>query len=204
MSTNEVWEALKDAPWERLSRIHGNCHSSMIGLITGWWVGLCPDHYVLDGAPGYISRENADAILCNATGPVGVMEVENTLFRTKAETIGHYLTPDDCHKALRGIHLGVLLMYPVEVTRRQGETDLLSGDVVAVNEGLESVREITKGRPGTEMLVVAVDKIYEVHVPAVRELSGYHHCRVRRVRALRFVGGGEVPEPVTLWALPAT
>ena len=192
MNTDGVWGALPQAPWDRLSRIHGSCHSSMVGLVAGWWVSLSPDHYVLDGAPGYRSRRNADAVLCDSSGPVGVVEVEGYSYLTKAGTIGHYLTPDDCHKALRGLHLGVLVMYAAKATRRQGETNLLSGEVASIDRCLESVREITGRLAGTEMLVVAIDKRYDGQVPPVRGISEYHHCTVSRITALRFVGGEEV------------
>ena len=204
MQQHDLWAALPSVPWDTLSRIHGNCHSSMIGLITSWWVGLCPDHWALDGPPGYRSRRVADALLCDASGPVGVLEVEGTAYPGKADTIGHYLTPEDHHVALDGIRFGILVLYPVTVTRRDGETDLLSGGVPGVQECLERAGEITGRLTDTEIIVVAVDKRYEADVHPVRRISdlGYHRCRVSRVRAVGFVGGNEVCAPEILWREP--
>lgn len=204
MRTDHIWDALPSVPWPTLSRIHGNCHSSMIGLITAWWVGLCPDHAALDGPPGYRSRRVADAVFCDASGPVGVLEVEGTDYPGKADTIGHYMAPEDRHEALCGVHFGMMVLYPVTVSRRQGETDLLRGDVPGVRECLEKTRVITGRPPDTEIIVATIDKRYEADVHPVRRISdiGYHHCRVSRVRAIRFAGGNEVSAPVTLWSEP--
>ena len=204
MQQHDLWAALPSVPWDTLSRIHGNCHSSMIGLITSWWVGLCPDHWALDGPPGYRSRRVADALLCDASGPVGVLEVEGTAYPGKADTIGHYLTPEDHHVALDGIRFGILVLYPVTVSRTQGETDLLGGNAGGVGECLEAAKEITRELPRTGIVVAAADKRYEAGVHAARKISdlGYHHCRVSRVRALLLAGGETVSGPETLWQEP--
>lgn len=201
MSTNEVWEALKDAPWERLSRIHGNCHSSIIGLITGWWVDQGDDYEALEGPPGFRSRRNADAVLCRDSLPVGVLEVEGSQYAKKARTIGRYLCPVGRHKELEGVGFGILVLYPISVSKKTGETSLLS--TPAVKQCLERTKEITRMLDGSQVFVVAVDKRYEPEVGPVRTIcqNGYHRCRASRVQVVRFEAGDETT-PIEVWPRP--
>ena len=203
MERVDVWDALPSVPWQRLCRIHGNCHSSMIGLITGWWVDLDDRNWVLDGAPGYRSRRDtdppryqsprADAIFCGPSGPVGVLEVEGNpdRYEGRAETIGHYMGLEgDRHAELEGIRFGLLVLYPVQATRKQGTTEMVK--VPEVAECLQRAGQITKELSSTELIVVVIDKMIEPDLHPVRSRSEYHRCTVCRVNGIRFAGGDEM------------
>ena len=101
--------------WDIITRMYGNSHSSIIGLLSSEWIKKSSDHSVLDGAPspfvgkGRKGQKNADILLCKGDKPFIVVEVETIVskYLEKIDSIAAYM---ENTKDYDGISFGLLVM----------------------------------------------------------------------------------------------
>jgi len=51
MVSTSIENIIKMFKWDIITRMYGNSHSSIIGLLSSEWIKKSSDHSVLDGAP---------------------------------------------------------------------------------------------------------------------------------------------------------
>jgi hypothetical protein len=115
-------ELFSSVPWGVLPRLRGNPHSSLIGLLSHWWLNHSADSWVLDGPPqitGTVNgepnvRRSADLILGSGSLPSAVVEVEGTDHFGKLDTLGLYLRSTAADMAHIGTGILVSYAYPPE------------------------------------------------------------------------------------------
>ena len=101
--------------WDIITRMYGNSHSSIIGLLSSEWIKKSSDHSVLDGAPspfvgkGRKGQKNADILLCKGDKPFIVVEVETLVskYLEKIDSIVSYIGNTEDYD---GISFGLLVM----------------------------------------------------------------------------------------------
>ncbi len=101
--------------WDIITRMYGNSHSSIIGLLSSEWIKRSSNHSVLDGAPspfvgkGRKGQKNADILLCKGDKPFIVVEVETIVskYLEKIDSIAAYM---DNTKDYAGVAFGLLVM----------------------------------------------------------------------------------------------
>ena len=101
--------------WDIITRMYGNSHSSIIGLLSSEWIKKSSNHSVLDGAPspfvgkGRKGQKNADILLCKGDKPFIVVEVETIVskYLEKIDSIAAYM---DNTKDYAGVAFGLLVM----------------------------------------------------------------------------------------------
>lgn len=189
MMTREASSLLEDlakVPWAALSKVYGNAHASMIGLITRWWIDLDQSaHWILDGAPAYQGNKGkADALFGDESGPVGVLEVEGNDYQAKAVTIRRYF--ESTRPELKGIWFGLLVLYSYDVTGAGAKRHFVSAEDTAT---LRLAADITKVCQGTELVVVTIGKLYHHEVGGIRATIDYFSGSADKVQAISFVSG---------------
>ena len=101
--------------WDIITRMYGNSHSSIIGLLSSEWIKKSSNHSVLDGAPspfvgkGRKGQKKADILLCKGDKPFIVVEVETIVskYLEKIDSIAAYM---DNTKDYAGVAFGLLVM----------------------------------------------------------------------------------------------
>ena len=115
MVSTSIENIIKMFKWDIITRMYGNSHSSIIGLLSSEWIKKSSDHSVLDGAPspfvgkGRKGQKNADILLCKGDKPFIVVEVETIVskYLEKIDSIAAYM---DNTKDYAGIAFGLLVM----------------------------------------------------------------------------------------------
>lgn len=182
----DLLASLKLPDWTSLTRVFGNAHPSIIGLLTQWWLNLDPAHQVFDGAPthGPGNAGRADALFCRELLPVGVLEVEGSYPKENIEKIGRYFTTR--RQELRGITFGILVLYTYEV-RGSGENRGFADPVDKT--ALKTARRVTALSLGREIIIVSLHKNFERHTSGIRSTRDYYRGTLTEVRALRIRRG---------------
>ena len=96
-------------PWSVLSGMRGNPHSSIIGLLSNWWITIEDPNWELDGPPTAGNRRVADILMGSTNAPRIVVEVEGTRHLDKLESLRLYL--DSTYDDLSSVSVGVLASY---------------------------------------------------------------------------------------------
>ena len=115
MVSTSIENIIKMFKWDIITRMYGNSHSSIIGLLSSEWIKKSSDHSVLDGAPspfvgkGRKGQKNADILLCKGDKPFIVVEVETIVskYLEKIDSIAAYM---ENTKDYDGISFGLLVM----------------------------------------------------------------------------------------------
>lgn len=115
MISASIEDFIKMFNWGIITRMYGNSHSSIIGLLSSEWIKKSSDHSVLDGAPspfvgkGRKGQKNADILLCKGDKPFIVVEVETIVskYLEKIDSIAAYM---ENTKDYDGISFGLLVM----------------------------------------------------------------------------------------------
>jgi len=115
MISASIEDFIKMFNWGIITRMYGNSHSSIIGLLSSEWIKKSSDHSVLDGAPspfvgkGRKGQKNADILLCKGDKPFIVVEVETIVskYLEKIDSIAAYM---ENTKDYDEISFGLLVM----------------------------------------------------------------------------------------------
>ena len=115
MISASIENIIKMFNWGIITRMYGNSHSSIIGLLSSEWIKRSSNHSVLDGAPspfvgkGRKGQKNAEILLCTGDKPFIVVEVETTVSKDleKIDSIAAYM---ENTKDYDGISFGLLVM----------------------------------------------------------------------------------------------
>ena len=115
MVSTSIENIIKMFKWDIITRMYGNSHSSIIGLLSSEWIKKSSDHSVLDGAPspfvgkGRKGQKNADILLCKGDKPFIVVEVETIVskYLEKIDSIAAYM---ENTKDYDGFSFGLLVM----------------------------------------------------------------------------------------------
>jgi hypothetical protein len=115
MISASIENIIKMFNWGIITRMYGNSHSSIIGLLSSEWIKRSSNHSVLDGAPspfvgkGRKGQKNADILLCKGDKPFIVVEVETIVskYLEKIDSIAAYM---ENTKDYDGISFGLLVM----------------------------------------------------------------------------------------------
>ena len=99
MISASIENIIKMFNWGIITRMYGNSHSSIIGLLSSEWIKRSSNHSVLDGAPspfvgkGRKGQKNADILLCKGDKPFIVVEVETIVskYLEKIDSIAAYM-----------------------------------------------------------------------------------------------------------------
>ncbi len=114
MNSQEIFDLIKKFDWNKLNKIYGCAHSSIIGFLSYEWLSLSKENSVLDGAPSPITgiaggrkgQKNSDLLLCKNSEPFIPVEVETqvTKYETKLDSLNDYI------EKFNSIEFGLLYM----------------------------------------------------------------------------------------------
>ncbi len=180
---------LGNADWSVAFRTYGNDHSTLIGLIVSWWIGLDKvKHEALDGGisrptsamGGSAKRGHCDAILLESNRAVGVLEVEGTRFEQTLIKMCDFLND----KKL-GLEFGIFLAYRTTAKGRQRHRH-----VQPLADEIDGWVEKMKPLPaGKRIFLLGLEKIWTPDVVGIRTESGYYKCSPREVWGIELPGG---------------
>lgn len=105
----EAVKFFESIPWGVLKGMRGNPHSSIIGLLSSWWITMEDPNWVLDGPPTAGNRRVADILMGSTDAPRIVVEVEGTRHLDKLESLRLYLHSE--YADLSSVSVGVLVSY---------------------------------------------------------------------------------------------
>jgi len=115
---SKIENTIRRFKWDKLQRLYGSIHNSIIGFISTEWITLSEKNSVLDGAPNIEDddgKKYADLLLCEEDKPFIVVEVESSVskYREKIDTIFRYLN----NKEFEGPVFGMMVMSNVNETQ---------------------------------------------------------------------------------------
>ena len=171
----QLLDDLHRVDWETGIRIYGNHHSTLIGLLTQWWVQSSPDrHSAVEAGPtnGYREtgkRGQCDAMFCLDESPIGVLEVEGTRLIETARKIGYFF--DARYPELSTLEFAILLVYAYEPTGIGTNRNFLPA--VSVNLS-EVVAEITRTHSTKSILLLGLNKQFERCHNGIRSKNEYY------------------------------
>jgi hypothetical protein len=177
----EAVRFFESVPWGVLRGMRGNPHSSIIGLLSEWWITMEDPNWVLDGPPTAGNRRVADILMGSSNAPRIVVEVEGTRHVDKLESLRLYL--DSEHDDLSSVSVGVLASYayPPDIPN------------IPRDEIVEAARSVS-ARLGNKWLVLVELQKVRVEVSAeVMNRSDYYkyafnHVEVGPMRGGSFAG----------------
>jgi len=187
-------QSLDKVQWSVATRTFGSSHATLIGLISSWWIGLSPNaHSVLDGAPSYGSGNAGwcDLMLCCDDKPLGVVEVEGTKPLGKICTLSAYFSSN--RQEFASIWFGLLLVYAYGT---KGKGAAKQYPPAETPEVIDAARMVSATYPAKALAIVALDKIVDVELSAVRRVSPYYAGSCNRVTASVFMKGKKIERPV--------
>ena len=116
---------LKNVRWNIAAKTFGNNHATLIGLLVQWWIDSCPEMpQVLEAGPSHGHFKNGvgggmcDAVFCDNSNAVGILEVEGTRYPHTFEKIGKFFNNPSAYPDLR---FAVVVLYPTGPKGRGGE-----------------------------------------------------------------------------------
>ncbi|HEY4273570.1 MAG TPA: hypothetical protein VGM65_16340 [Candidatus Udaeobacter sp.] len=165
MADSSLIEQLKSLRWDVVQRVHGNAHHTLISLCVAWWIsfgislGKNYDAFeeFSDGGGGERGegRGQCDAILCEGSVPIGMLEVEGILQRNPKR---YYETMNKVARFLKSnmgdfekLQFALVFLYP---------TGFADARPVITPERLAHAVQISKEAPGKKLLLVEIEKTY--------------------------------------------
>lgn len=189
LDIQSLYRSLHAANWGVAARTFGSSHATLIGLLVEWWIRQDPIvHSALDGAPSH-GRENAgwcDVMFCRDGIPVGVLEVEGTKPFEKLRTIESYF--DRQREEMSGIQFGMLLLYSYSPKGRGPQRRYPPAETSAIYA--KAVR-LSSAHPLTPLILIALDKIIDIHECRIRSVSPYYAGTTHKICAVLLCGGIE-------------
>ena len=164
-------------PWGVLRDMRGNPHSSIIGLLSNWWITMADPNWILDGPPTSGNRRAADVILGSSNAPRIAVEVEGTRPLDKLESLRLYL--DSEHADLSSVSVGVLVSYayPPEIP------------VIPRDEIVEAARSVSAHVGNKWLILVELHKVRATVAADVMNRNNYYKYTFSQVDVGPMRGG---------------
>jgi hypothetical protein len=200
LSGVNLLNSLKDTKWDVAANTYGNNHATLIGLLVDWWISLAPEtHRAIESGPSYghfkkgVGGGMCDAIFCENSNAIGVLEVEGGRGELTIEKIGKFFaSPLDDLKALG---FAVAMFYPV-TPKGRGLKRAMPPSLDAAT--LTMVTKVSRKHPGKPIIVVTLEKVYERQVEGIRNRNDYYKSKLSSVQGFVYEGGKEVTHSI-LW-----
>jgi len=195
-----IFNTLGSVNWSVAANTYGSFHSTIIGLLSQWWVSLMPkEHRVMESGPtfGHGTRNNpcgkCDAAFCQGNTAVGILEVEAARVLYTIEKIGSFFSSqlDD----LNTLKFAILALYPSIPT---GRGDRRVAPSVPDEQAQNALKELSCDHKDKTIIVVALNKVYEREVEGIRSRNDYYRCRLDRVDAYCY-RRGDLSAQTQLW-----
>jgi len=185
ISPQEAFKLFRSVPWGILPRLRGNPHSSLIGLLSHWWLNRAADSWVLDGPPQITGTVNgepnvkraADLILGSGSLPSVVVEVEGTNHLKKLDTLGMYLRSTESD--FSPIDFGVLVSYAYPPER----------PVVPIEDIAPALSDLTSTLNGKWVFVLELSKEPVTVKAPLMQRNEYYQYQFKDVRMTASVNG---------------
>jgi len=197
----DIFDTLGSVNWRVAANTYGSFHATIIGLFCQWWVSLDPKHHcVIESGPafGHGTREHrcgsCDALFCQDSNSVGILEVEASRVQLTIEKIGNFFGSQLDH--LNTLKFAILALYPYGPTGR-GDRRVVPS--VPDEQAQNAVIELSRRYQGKTIIVVALNKVFDREVEGIRNRNDYYRCRLSNVRAFLY-RNGRPPTPNQLWS----
>lgn len=189
---------------QTLLRTYGNSHSTLVGLISDWWVSTdVENHWVLDSGPSFPGngphgkgRGNCDLMLGHGLSAVGVVEVEAHELEWCLKKIGRFW--NDKRAEFGDLTLAILFLYPDKQNGRLKERHVPEWPYGGTRgETLAEVNRLTAQHPGKTFVLLELCKRFD-RDPGIsaRRLNPYYHCTPTCLHAMSSADGEVVAEKV--------
>ena len=194
MTADEV-ESLLDGlaavRWSVASRTYGSDHATLIGLLVDWWISAQPnERWALESGPSYghvkggKGRGQCDALLCDGSGAVGLVEIEAYRGAYTARKIGKFFASRD--PDLAALRFAILLLYAGSpVGHGTGRIFRPASDPSTI-EAVERVSESIAKKP---IILITVDKLFERELTGIRARNDYYRGTPSAIKAVRYLDG---------------
>ena len=186
-------ESLKGVPWIVASRVYGNTHDVLVGLLVNWWIISSPEtRWATSGASfGHRSKGIGGGICDSLFGEgkdvVAVLEVEGTRGKATAEKIGKYFAAElDEYQTLK---FAILLLYAYKC-KGQGIHRTIESAHDA--ETFEEVARVSALYPQKSIILITLDKKYERQKEGIRKHNEYYFSSASLIKAFLFEQGKEI------------
>jgi hypothetical protein len=198
LSGVSLLSSLEGANWVVAANTYGNNHATLIGLLVNWWISLAPEtHRAIESGPSYghfekgIGGGMCDAVFCEHSTAVGILEVEGTRAKLTIEKVGKFFASrfDD----LQTLRFAIVLLYPTTAKRRGPKRAILQDSTI-----FTTVTNISRKYPDKPIIVVTLDKIYEGQVEGIRTRNDYYKSQLSSVNGVVFERGKEITSRI-LW-----
>ena len=192
LGVDEALRLFRSVPWGILPRLRGNPHSSLIGLLSHWWLNRAADSWVLDGPPQITGTVNgepnvkraADLILGSGSLPSVVVEVEGTNHLKKLDTLGMYLRSTESD--FSPIDFGVLVSYAYPPER----------PVVPIEDIAPAVSDLTSTLKGKWVFVLELSKEPVTVKAPLMQRNEYYQYQFTDVRIIMSHDGSMMEETI--------
>jgi hypothetical protein len=192
--------SLKRTRWDVAANTYGNNHATLIGLLVEWWISSEPQtHRAIESGPSYGKFPKGkgggmcDAVFCENSNAVGVLEVEGTRGKLTIEKIGKFFHSG--RKDLKTLRFAVVVLYPTGPRGRGPEKKMPSCWDAEIASW---VTEVSQTQPDRPIIVVTLDKLCEPQVEGIRCRTVCYHSKLMSVQGFAYEGGEEVACN-TLW-----
>jgi hypothetical protein len=203
-SGESLLSSLKNTRWDVAANTYGNNHATLIGLLVEWWISSEPEtHRAIESGPSYghfakgLGGGMCDALFCEKSDAIGVLEVEGTRGEHTIEKIGRFFaSPCDDLKTLR---FAVAVLYPTGPRGRGPDKKMASCWDAEI---ASRVREVSQAHPDRPVIVVTLNKDYDRQVEGIRCRTVCYQSKLMSVQGCAYEGGKE-GTPKTLWEFRA-
>jgi hypothetical protein len=193
---DRLLEDLAAVRWAVASRTYGSDHATLIGLLVDWWVSSQPnERWALESGPsfGYVKggkgRGQCDALLCEGTGAVGLVEVEAYRRVYTVRKVGKFFASRD--PDLRELQFAILLLYAGSPVGRGAQRIFPSA---ADDSTLEALGHVSESFPGKPVILVTVDKVFERSITGIRARNDYYRGAPSAIKGVLYLGGKRAGE----------
>ena len=200
LSGVNLLNSLKDTKWDVAANTYGNNHATLIGLLVDWWISLAPEtHQAIESGPSYghfkkgVGGGMCDAIFCENSNAIGVLEVEGTRGELTIKKIGKFFASP--LNDLKTLKFAVAVLYPVAPKGRDLQRAMPPAQDAAT---LTMVTMVSRKHSDKLIIVVTLDKVYERQVEGIRNRTDYYKSKLSSVHGFVYEGGKEAASS-TLW-----
>ena len=128
-----------------------------------------------------------DAVFCENSNAIGILEVEGTRGVDTIEKIGKFFKSS--LNDLKTLRFAVAILYPVAPIGRGPQRAMPSA---LDAETLTMVTKVSREHPNKPIIMVTLDKVYERQAEGIRNKNDYYKSRLSSVQGFVYEGGKEV------------
>lgn len=193
----DILDCLGKASWFAAAKSYGNTHCAFIGLIVQWWVGVSPENRWFVSSATHARNPNnkggrqCDGLLGEGDNLVGILEVEGTRGGYTAIKLGKYFAAELEH--YKSLEFAILFLYAYEPKGRGDKRAYpLAYDPITMGE----VAKVSSEFPSKSIIVITLDKRFELPVKGIRTHSRYFHGVTSSIKGYLYVNGREISSRV--------